>query len=146
MQARTPGEEDRRHVGRGHRHAQVPNHGSQVADLLGAEGAGGVSDARPALRDAPPPDAPLGEVAYYPCDDGSPFSPGLYPLEALARSKGDRRPPPATAISGVSQKQAFERARFVVFDARCHGPLPAETRARFELLAARGQSMLMVRK
>jgi hypothetical protein len=98
-----------------------------------------------ALYDAPPADVSSREVAYYGCDDRPPFVPGLYPLGALVRAVGDRRPllPP---ISGVSKEEAIERAQFIVFDARCHGPLPEKTRAQFELLAARGQSMLMVRR
>ena len=98
-----------------------------------------------ALSETPPPDTPDGEVAYYPCAEGSLFSEGLYPLVAMARSEGDRRAI-AQPIPGVSKEQAYERARFLVYDARCHGPLPDEARARFELLAARGQSMLMVRR
>jgi hypothetical protein len=102
------------------------------------------------LSDQPPPDGSPGtspgEVAYYPCDDGSFLSPGLYPFHAMTRSKSDRRPLAAAAIPGVSREQAFERARFLVYDARCQGPLPDEARTRFELLAARGQSMMLVRR
>ena len=98
-----------------------------------------------ALSETPPPDTLPGEVAYYPCDAGPPFAPGLYPLEAMARAPRDRRPI-ADPIQGVSMQQAFERAQFLVYDARCHGPLPDETRARFELLAARGHSMMLERK
>ena len=98
-----------------------------------------------ALSETPPPDTLPGEVAYYPCDAGPPFEPGLYPLEAMARAPRDRRPI-ADPIPGVSMQQAFERAQFLVYDARCHGPLPDETRVRFELLAARGHSMMLERK
>jgi len=98
-----------------------------------------------ALLDTPPPNTPPGEVAYYPCDAGPPFVPGLYPLEAMARAPGDRRPI-AAPIAGVSMEQAFERAQFLVFDVRCRGPLPDETRDRFELLAARGHSMMLERR
>jgi len=98
-----------------------------------------------ALADTPPPDVPPGEIAYYPCDEDPLFAPGLYPLESMARAPGDRRPV-APPIASVSMDQALARARFLVFDARCHGPLPGETRAAFELLAARGQAMMLVRR
>jgi hypothetical protein len=96
-----------------------------------------------ALSAAPPPDTADGEVAYYPCAEGSLFAEGLYPLGALARSVSDSRAI-AQPVTGASKKQAYERARFLVHDVSCHGPLPEEARARFELLAARGQAMLMV--
>jgi hypothetical protein len=73
------------------------------------------------------------------------FSPGLYRLGDLARWPGDKRPLRAP-VPGVSMEQAFAKARFIVFDARCHGPLPEETRQRFELLAARGHAMMLVRR
>jgi hypothetical protein len=98
-----------------------------------------------ALLDTAPSQILPGEVAYYPCDATSPFAPGLYPLESMARSPGDTRPI-APAIPGVSMEEAFERARFLVYDVRCHGPLPDKTRDRFELLAARGQAMMLERK
>jgi hypothetical protein len=94
---------------------------------------------------SPPSDLPSGEVAYYPCDSNGLFAPGLYPLESMARSESDTRAvdPP---MAGVSIEEALERARFLVFDARCHGPVPDEVRAKFELLAARGQAMMLERK
>ncbi len=117
------------------------------------------------LRDSPPPDTQPGSVAYYPCEAARPlqppsgwdpvwaprglnwpiFAPGLYRAHDMARWPGDRRPlrPPEP---GVSMERAFERAQFIVFDARCHGPLPDETRKRFELLAARGHAMMLVRR
>jgi hypothetical protein len=98
-----------------------------------------------ALASTPPGDAPPGEVAYYPCDPDPLFAPGLYPLEAMARAPGDRRSV-ASPVPDVSMASAMERAQFLVFDARCHGPLPAGPRAQFELLAARGHSMMMVRR
>jgi hypothetical protein len=94
------------------------------------------------LRDTPPSDTPPGEVAYYPCDPDPRFAPGLYPLEALASDDGRVTLPDPHA----SMDDAFERARFLVFDARCHGQLPAEVRARFELLAARGHAMMLARR
>jgi hypothetical protein len=118
-----------------------------------------------ALRASTPPDTQPGLVAYYPCEaarEPSPpeewnpvwaprglgwpiFAPGLYRVGDMARWPGDERPlsPPAP---GVTMEQAFTRARFIVYDARCHGPLAAETRARFELLAARGHAMMLVRR
>jgi hypothetical protein len=118
-----------------------------------------------ALRDSPPPNTDPGFVAYYPCEvaralsppaEWNPvwaprglnwpiFSPGLYRVGDMARWPGDKRPLRAPA-PGVSMEQAFETARFIVFDARCHGPLPEETRQRFELLAARGHAMMLVRR
>jgi hypothetical protein len=117
------------------------------------------------LRDSAPPDSDPGFVAYYPCEvprafsppaDWNPvwaprglnwpiFSPGLYRVGDMARWPGDKRPlrPPAP---GVSMEQAFARARFIVFDARCQGPLPEQTRRGFELLAARGHAMMLVRR
>jgi len=97
------------------------------------------------LSDAPPADTPPREVAYYPCDPDPLFGPGLYALEAMARAPGDSRPvtPP---IAAVSVGEAVERAHFLVFDARCHVPLPSEIREQFELLAAREHSMMLMRR
>jgi hypothetical protein len=117
------------------------------------------------LRATTPPDTPPGFVAYYPCEaarsptppaEWSPvwaprgidwpiFSAGFYGLEDLARWPGDRRPI-ASPAAGVSMEEAFERARFIVFDARCRGALPEGTRQRFDLLAARGHAMMLVQK
>lgn len=118
-----------------------------------------------ALRAGTPPDTRPGSVAYYPCETArtplppeawSPvwaprglgwpiFSPGLYRLADMARWPGDGRPI-ALPAPGVAMDQAFERAEFVVFDARCHGALPDEVRERFELLAARGHAMMLRRR
>jgi hypothetical protein len=98
-----------------------------------------------ALPDVSPPASAPGEVAYYPCDAAPPFAPGLYPLAALASTPVDRRPRPRPA-PGVSLAQAIERASFLVFDASCHGALAPETRARFELLATRGEAKLFARR
>jgi len=97
------------------------------------------------LSDAAPSETAPREVAYYPCDPDPLFAPGIYPLEAMARAPGDARSvtPP---IAAVSMDAACERAHFVVFDARCHGALPPPIRDQFELLAARGHSMMLVRR
>jgi hypothetical protein len=114
------------------------------------------------LGNVPPPPSEPGEVAYYPCPDddepqarastwdpvwapgaipGASFAPGLYPLGALARTDGKAIP-----ALGVTRAAALERARFALYDARCQGPFPPEARARFELIASRGQAMLFERK
>jgi hypothetical protein len=98
-----------------------------------------------ALADAPPASDATGDVAYYPCDDDPLFSPGLYPLEAMARAPGDQRPAAAPTPTG-STTEAIGRARYLLYDARCHGPLPEEVRRAFELLAARGHAMLLMRR
>ena len=98
-----------------------------------------------ALSDTPPLEVSAGNVAYYPCDTDPLFLPGLYPLDAMARGPGDRRPI-AAPIPSESRDEAIERARYLLYDARCHGPLPHETRAQFELLAARGHSMMLMRR
>jgi hypothetical protein len=94
--------------------------------------------------DSPPESLP-GDVAYYPCDDGEPFAPGLYPLEAMARDPADSRPI-ALPVAGIDMGEAVARARFLVLDPRCHPPLSAELRAPFELLGARGRAMMLVRR
>lgn len=98
-----------------------------------------------ALSDKPPAASVTGEVAYYPCDTDPLFVPGVYPLEAMARAPGDRRPAASPAVP-PSMSDAIARSRYLLYDARCRGPLPEEARRAFELLAARGQSMLLVRR
>ena len=98
-----------------------------------------------AVPHVPPANSTAGEIAYYPCDPDPLFAPGLYPLEAMARAPGDLRTaagPNATA----SMTDAIARSRYLLYDARCHGPLPGEARQAFELLAARGQAMLLMRR
>jgi hypothetical protein len=98
-----------------------------------------------ALDEEPPPATPAGLVAYYPCPIDGTFKPGLYPLAALARSAGDLRSrSDPIAVPAISE--AIERARYLLFDARCHGRLPDDARVHFELLAARGQAMLLLRR
>jgi hypothetical protein len=97
------------------------------------------------LPDAAPAGRHPGDVAYYPCEAASLFAPGLYPLQALARSPGDQRSI-ARPRSDTPQTLAIERAEFLVYDTSCRGALPESTRERFELLAARGRAMLMQRK
>jgi hypothetical protein len=117
------------------------------------------------LRAQSPPDTRPGPVAYYPCETvgsttpplgwnpvwaprglGWPiFPPGLYRLGDMARWPGDPRPI-ARPAPGVSMDRAFELAEFIVFDARCRGALPDEVRATFELLAARGHAMMLVKR
>jgi hypothetical protein len=96
-----------------------------------------------ALPEVSPPEEPAGLVAYYPCpgEDRLPHLPdGLYALDALA--SGDTRRQTA-ALPDASPDASLERAKFLVYDARCHGPLPEHARARFTLFAARGQTMLL---
>jgi hypothetical protein len=134
---------------------------SHHTDVLGSFGGYVLA----ALRAPAPPDVDPRWVAYYPCevarsasppDDWDPvwaprglnwpiFSQGLYRLSDMARAPGDARPL-ARPAPDVSMAEAFERAHFVVFDARCHGALPESTRKRFELLASRGHAMMLVRK
>lgn len=92
-----------------------------------------------------PADTQQGAVALYVCDKTPPLASGLYSLHALTRAAGDRRPqlPPR---SDLSIEQAIAAAQWLVFDVRCHGHLPAEVRDEFELLAARGNAMLLERK
>jgi hypothetical protein len=111
------------------------------ADALGAHG--GFSLAR--LREEPPPDEPPGDVAYFPCDRTPPFGPGLYPLGALSRGPGDRRPI-ARPVPDIGLAEALPRAHFLVLDVRCHPPLSTADRDRFRLLAARDKSMLFARR
>jgi hypothetical protein len=92
-----------------------------------------------------PPDLPPGRVAYYPCDRTPPFSPGLYDLHAMARAPGDQRSV-AQPRTSQSMSEAAAQSRWLVFDARCHGRLPEAARNDFELLAARGNAMLLERK
>ena len=99
----------------------------------------------PRFLDTPPPRVGPGEVADHPCDSDQPFVPGLLTRSiSMARAPSDCRPV-AAPIPGVSMAQAFERARFLVYDAGCHGPLPPAIRDGFELLAARGHSMMLER-
>ncbi len=98
-----------------------------------------------ALPPAEPPSAAPGQVAYYPCDRTPPFSPGVYDLHAMARAPGDRRPI-AKPRADSSMAEAIATSRWLVFDARCHGRLPEAARNGFELLAARGNAMLLERK
>jgi hypothetical protein len=97
------------------------------------------------LPAASPPDVRPGDVAYYPCDIDPLFKPGLYPLEALARSLGDERPRIAPRPA-VTEPEAIAQARFLVFDARCRAPLARATRDQFELLARRGPAQLLERR
>ena len=87
-----------------------------------------------------PPDEPPGMVGYYPCptQGGSPS--GLFPLGAFA-GQGSRLSTPAP--SDASFDQSIERAKFLVYDTRCQGPLPERARERFTLFAARGEQMLL---
>jgi hypothetical protein len=94
-----------------------------------------------ALGDTPPPETPPATVAYYPCPSNGGFAPGRYDLRALSADPR-RTPPPASEALA----EALPQAQFLVLDARCHPPLREATRARFELLAARGTAMLMQRK
>lgn len=96
------------------------------------------------LAAEPPPPSSSGNVAYYACHDRAPFSQGLYPLLALARFPGDSRP--IAKPAPVAREQALESADYLVYDASCQGPLPEATRREFELMAARGSSMLMRRR
>jgi hypothetical protein len=117
------------------------------------------------LGEAPQPRAEANEVAYYGCDEPpdpapepvnwdpiwrprdpfrSRFAPGLYTFAAFSCRDGDRRPL-CEPRPDVTQDEAIGHARFLVFDARCHR-LPADARDRFELLAARGESMLLETK
>jgi hypothetical protein len=73
------------------------------------------------------------------------FAPGLYPLEAMARAPGDARrvEPPA---SGISARDAIERAKFLVFEPGCHEAPSASASNDFEVLAVRGRATLFVRR
>lgn len=64
-------------------------------------------------------------------------------LDALA-TPGPQRPP--RAPSNTSLDESIERAKFLVYDSRCHGPLPERARLRFTLFAARGHQMLLAAK
>ena len=101
------------------------------------------------LGTEPPPEGRVGgDVAYFPCETGfpfAPFTPGLYSLAAMARAPGDTRGV-APAALGVGLEQAIDRARFLVLDPRCNGALSEGTRDAFELLAARGTAMILMRK
>ncbi|HXK16735.1 MAG TPA: hypothetical protein VNG33_02940 [Polyangiaceae bacterium] len=97
------------------------------------------------LSSEAPPETRPGPVAYYPCDKTPPFGPGLYELNALARSPGDRRAL-ARPRSDLTTEQAIATAQWLVFDVRCHGRLPDPVRDQFELLAARGNAMLLERR
>jgi hypothetical protein len=97
------------------------------------------------LPDAPPAPTVPGKVAYYPCDVDPLFAPGLYPLEALTRGPNDRRPV-APSIPTASMDEAIAQSQFLLYDARCRGPLSSDARTQFELLAARGHSMMLKRR
>jgi hypothetical protein len=116
------------------------------------------------VPDRAPLATPPGEVAYMTCEKETPepsaawnptwtplrildrvFAPGLYPLEAMARAPGDARrvEPPA---SGISARDAIERAKFLVFEPGCHEAPSASASNDFEVLAVRGRATLFVRR
>jgi hypothetical protein len=85
------------------------------------------------------------EVAYLGCGDPR-FASGIYPIHALSRFANDPRTisPPRLRLDPASQLGL--ETRYLAYDATCHGPLPAGLRRQFELLAARGTTMLLARK
>jgi hypothetical protein len=94
------------------------------------------------LPPTPPPETPPAKVAYYPCPSNGGLPPGLYDLPALSGATHGSFAPGAD----LPLEEAAAVAQFLVLDVRCRPPLREATRARFQLLAARGQAMLMRRK
>jgi hypothetical protein len=97
------------------------------------------------LRATPPPETQPGLVAYYACGKEALFQPGVYALPTLAWAGGDQRSRPRPQATPVFE-ETVAQSHYLVFDARCHGPLPNGVSAAFELVAARGHAMLLIRK
>jgi hypothetical protein len=84
------------------------------------------------LPDAPPPDIPFGNVAFFGCDDF--YASGLYPLSEMTVPVfgPDRRnfPRPIAAARDKPGDASFERADYVVVDPKCANPLDERLRSK----------------